>query len=144
MTTYKNYNKIVLGAFVFLLLTLSCNKDTSYIPYVPVNIQINLQNPDYQNIKTVGGWVYITGGSKGIIVYRADISVFKAYDRHCPYQPTDACSRVDVQDAMMTATDTCCGSKFQLFDGSVLSAPATRALQSYQTSFDGNILSINN
>jgi len=144
MTTYKNYSKILVGAFVFLLLTWSCSKNTGNIPYVPVSIQINLQNPDYASIKTIGGSVSITGGSKGIIVYRQDISVFKAYDRHCPYNPSATCSRVTANSSSMTATDTCCGSQFQLFDGSVLKGPATRALLQYQTSFDGNILSITN
>ena len=140
----KVFYKIISSLFLFLLLALSCNKDNSYIPYVPVNIQINLQNPDYNSLKTVGGWVYITGGSKGIIVYRADVGDFKAYDRHCPYKPDEACSKVDVDGSYLTAIDTCCGSKFQLFDGSVLKSPATRSLQQYQTSYDGNILSINN
>jgi nitrite reductase/ring-hydroxylating ferredoxin subunit len=138
------HKKIFSTFFLFALFAVSCSRDSSYVPYVPVNIQINLQNPDYNSIKTVGGWVYVTGGSKGLIIYRADVGVFKAYDRHCPYHPTDACSKVDVDGQTLTAIDTCCGSKFQLFDGSVLKAPATRALQTYQTSFDGNILSINN
>ncbi|MCX6182581.1 MAG: hypothetical protein NT150_11715 [Bacteroidetes bacterium] len=140
----KAVYKIFSGAFLVLLLTLSCNKDNSYIPYVPVNIQINLQNPDYFPLKTVGGWVYITGGSKGIIVYRADVDNFNAYDRHCTYKPEESCSKVDVDNGTLTALDTCCSSKFQLFDGSVLKSPATRSLQQYQTSYDGNILSINN
>ncbi|MFM7022024.1 MAG: hypothetical protein ACKOXB_03535 [Flavobacteriales bacterium] len=134
----------VFSAILILLFTFSCSKDNSYIPYVPVNIQINLQNPDYINLKTVGGWVYLNGGSRGLIIYRADINDFKAYDRHCPYKPEDACGKVDADNQTLTASDTCCGSKFQLFDGSVLKSPATRSLQQYQTSFDGNILSINN
>ena len=139
--------KFVFFAVVVFFLSLflpSCTKDSTYIPYVPVNIQINLQNPDYVNIRSIGGWVYITGGSKGLIVYRADLNLFMVYDRHCPYNPTDSCSTVNAVGVTLSAVDPCCGSEFQLTDGSVLKGPATRALQHYQTSYDGNILSINN
>ncbi len=144
MATYKNYKLFFALASLFLCITLSCKKSSSAIPYVPVSIQINLSNPDYFTLKTPGGWLYVTGGSKGIVVYRYDLSTFKAYDRHCPYHPEDACSKIAVENSGLTAKDTCCGSVFQMMDGSIIGGPADRNMLEYKTSFDGNILSINN
>lgn len=144
MATYKNYKLLSLIALLFFCLVFSCRKNSPAIPYVAVSVQINISNPDYFALKSPGGWVYVTGGSKGIVVYRLDMNTFKAYDRHCPYQPQNECSRIAVEETQLTAKDTCCSSVFQLMDGFVIGGPSDRNLQEYKTSFDGNILSIYN
>jgi len=40
--------------------------------------------------------------------------------------------------------DTCCHSKFQLYDGSVTNGPAVTPLKAYNTTFDGSTLHIFN
>lgn len=144
MATYKNYISLSLIVLGFFVIPYACKKPSSPIPYVPVSIQINLSNPDYFVLKSIGGSISVTGGSKGIIIYRSDANTFKAYDRHCPYQPENTCSRVSIENTGLTAKDTCCSSVFQLMDGSIIGGPADRNLVEYKTSFDGNILSINN
>ncbi len=145
MATYQKYKSLIVLSAIFFLSSLACQKqDTSAVPYVPVSILINIQNSDYSALKTVGGYVYVTGGSKGIIVYRSDLNTFKAYDRHCPYQPKNSCSFLKVDVDAMTTIDTCCTSKFVLQDNSIFSGPSSLKMQEYATSFDGNIVSINN
>lgn len=144
MGTYKNYKLFSVIALLFLSVVISCKKNSSPIPYVPVSIQINLSNPDYFTLKSPGGWLYVTGGSKGLIIYRYDQNTFRAYDRHCPYHPDDACSKLSVENSGLTVKDTCCSSVFSILDGSILGGPADRNMVEYKSSFDGNILSINN
>ena len=92
----------------------------------------------------VGGWVYITGGSRGIIVYRFSPDEFLAFDRHCTFQVEDGC-RTDVDNTNITAVDSdCCGSKFLIVDGAPIDGPANIGLQHYNTQFDGNTLLITN
>ena len=91
-----------------------------------------------------GGWTYINGGSRGIIIYRASNDVFKAYDRHCTFDSSNSCALVSVEVNNITGFDDCCGSKFILTDGSVTQGPANLPLKQYQTSFDGNELRIFN
>ena len=56
--------------FVFIC-TASCKKDNDgNVPITGVDILIYVNNPSYINLNAVGGWVYITGGVRGIIVYR--------------------------------------------------------------------------
>ncbi len=134
---------------VFLLLflfTFSCKKDknASSVPLVDVNMSLYLNNPSYTDLNSVGGWIYVAGGVRGILIYRSSSSEFKAYDRNCTYQSTNPCATVYVDNTNIIAVDTCCGSKFSLVDGSVIRAPAGLPLKAYNTSFDGNILRIYN
>lgn len=121
-----------------------CTGTNSVIPNVPVNIVLTVSNPQFINLNSVGGYVQITGGSRGIIVYRASIDEFRAFDRHCPFNVDEGC-RVSVNSTSIIAVDDlCCGSEFLIVDGSITQGPATFPLKGYATSFDGNNLFISN
>jgi nitrite reductase/ring-hydroxylating ferredoxin subunit len=128
-----------------LLLTPGCRKDKQVdVPLVNVDIEININLPEYNALAVTGGWAYVTGGSEGLIVYRKSPDEFTALDRHCTFQPEDLC-RVTVDDSQVMARDTsCCHSAFLLLDGSVTEAPAVLGLKRYNTTFNGTILRIFN
>jgi nitrite reductase/ring-hydroxylating ferredoxin subunit len=135
-------------AFTLLLcmgLFASCDKQrTTGVPPVNIDISINVNLPEYANLQVPGGWVYLTGGSQGIIVYRANAESFTAVDRHCPYQPENLC-RVTVDVSNVIARDTaCCHSAYLLFDGSVTQGPSSFNLTRYQTNWNGTTLRIYN
>lgn len=130
---------------LFFSSMLSCQKEeNNNIPLTQVDINIVLDDPDYIRLKTIGGWEYISGGSRGIIIYRLSENDFQAYDRHCTFQPSNTCALVSVDANNITASDDCCGSSFLLQNGSVSKPPANTALKSYNTSFDGTNLRITN
>ncbi|GAB4250075.1 MAG: hypothetical protein Kow0079_03080 [Vicingaceae bacterium] len=132
-------------AIFSMLLFFSCKKNNdANIPLVNVDITIYINNPEHIDLQSVGGWEYLNGGSRGLIIYRSGTNSFKAYDRHCPYQPSNSCGLVSVDANNIQASDACCGSKFLLNNGSVTSGPANTGLKTYQTSFDGNALRIYN
>lgn len=140
----------VKSGYLFLLtiavvLTASCRKtERAGVPLTPVDISINVNNPSYADIAVPGGWLYLTGGSQGIIVYRTSPDAFVAMDRHCPYQPAELC-RVVVDESEIIARDTaCCHSAFLIVDGSVSEGPSALPLQRYNTSFNGTTLRIYN
>lgn len=134
-----------LTAFLIIVGIGSCKKDVNNgVPITPVDIYLYTNNPSFINLNGVGGWVYITGGVRGILVYRKSPSEFMAYDRNCTYQSSDACATVVVDATNILATDTCCHSKFSMYDGSVTQAPAGLPLKAYNTTFDGNVLHIYN
>lgn len=109
-----------------------------------VDFYIQINDPSYINLKTVGGWEYLSGGSRGIILYRKSQNEFMAYDRHCTFQPSNTCAIVSVDANNITASDDCCGSSFMLTDGSVTKPPAAFPLKSYNTSFDGTVVHVYN
>ena len=136
----------IIFCFFFLFLLVSCSKNTNYggIPLVSVNFDIYPANPMYSALNPVGGWVYVNGGSRGIIIYHYTLDEFHAYDRHCTYQPQNSCGRVKVSSDNITLVDTCCGSKFVIVDGSVLNGPAGMSLKQYQCTYDGTTLHVSN
>ena len=137
----KNWLYILIIPFLFL----GCKKDeNSNIPLVSVNVTINANNPAYNPIAVPGGWMYINGGSRGIIIYRTSNESFNAYDRHCTYDSGNSCALVSVDASNIIGLDDCCDSKFLLADGSVTQGAANLPLKQYQTSFDGSVLRITN
>jgi nitrite reductase/ring-hydroxylating ferredoxin subunit len=138
--------KITLATLLlFLLGFYACKKDkNNAIPNVSVDIYIYTSNPSFINLNAVGGWVYVNGGVRGILVYRKSISEFVAYERNCTYHSDDVTAIVYVDNTNIIATDTTCHSQFSMYDGTVLQAPAGLPLKTYYTTFDGSVLHIYN
>ena len=123
--------------FVVGLSITSCKEEAYPIPNVPVNIIINLDLPSYQPLNTPGGYVYISGGSRGIIVYR-NFDEFVALDRHSTYNSTDPCAIASVNpDNLFELIDTCSGSKYSIMSGVVIEGPAKFGLKRYAANWDG-------
>lgn len=141
----KKANLIFCAGLVLMLLSTACDKgQVTPVTNVPVNLQININNPQYINLNHTGGWAYvINSGLRGIILFRANETEINAFDRMPPYPSNNACT-LYVDSSEVLAADTCSGSKFLLFDGSVSSGPATRGMIEYNTSFNGTILSVYN
>ena len=137
--------KVQLLLILLVLTTVisGCRSNNDGVPLVAVDREINITLPSYSSIAVISGWVYINGGSKGIIIYRKASNEFMAYDRHSPYEVDDGCT-VNVDSNNVEIVDPCSGSKFSLFSGTVTKGPATLPLKQYRTSFDGTILRIYN
>ena len=125
-----------ISFFLFIILVTSCVRNQNIVPYVYVNQYINISLPSYSSLNAVGGWIYITGGSKGIIVYRQSFDQFSAYDRHCTYNANNPCGKASVDSTNSFVECSCDGSQYQLYDGLVIQGPALYSLKPYQTTFD--------
>ena len=134
---YQIYSRFGIFCSIIVPLLLTSCKDEAYpIPNVPVNISINLDLPSYQDLNAPGGYAYVNGGSRGIIVYR-NFDQFVALDRHSTYNSDDPCAIVDVNpDNFFELIDTCSGSKFNITNGVVVEGPAKWGLKSYNTSWN--------
>lgn len=126
--------RYLLIVVILLFSATQCNKQEP-VPFVFVNFELNIYDPDFSALQTVGGYVHLNGGYKGIIIYRRSFEEFMAYDRSCTYQPMEPCEVVTVDEKSgMYAKCDCCGSKFMLYDGMVGKGPASRALLQYEAS----------
>lgn len=136
--------KATRGILLLMVLVFGtqCNRNR-FIPYVPVDFEINLNLPAYQPLTAVSGWITVSGGSRGIIIYRLNQDEFIAYDRHSTYE-VDAACQVAVEEDNILITDPCSGSQWVITDGSVASGPAELPLQRYQTFWSPPILRIVN
>ena len=133
------YNRIPLLVATLIIFFSSCNENGQHpIPNLPVNIYVNLNLPAYQDLNVPGGWAYVNGGSKGIIVYR-NFDNFVALDRHTTYTPDSSCAIAEVDSVnFFTINDPCSASQYNILDGTVTKGPAQWGLRPYFTSWDGN------
>jgi nitrite reductase/ring-hydroxylating ferredoxin subunit len=140
--------RILKYSFFLLIITsfIGCKKAADQVPLVFVDFSISLSLPEYASLAAPGGWTEVTGGSRGIIIYRVAMDEFVAFDRHCTYKVQDAC-RIDVdEETGITANCPCCNSTFSIYDGIPVNGPATVSLLDYRTGYNGttNILRIFN
>ena len=132
--------KIIL---LIALVLLGCEIEVDNFPQVDVNLNLYINNPEFFNIETPGGWIYLNGGVAGILLYRKNLDEFIAYDRASTYDPIADCA-ITVDSDNIILKDPCSESQFLITDGSVMQGPANQALKRYNTNFYGNNLSIFN
>lgn len=130
----------IILSLVVIAFFFACKKTKNHpVPNVPVEITIDINLPSYSSLIGVSGWAYVTGGSRGIIVYRRSQDEFVAFDRHSPADPDGTCAQPLTPDVdnFLSLMDTCNNASFSLLDGS----PITNSefgLRIYQTTWDGN------
>jgi nitrite reductase/ring-hydroxylating ferredoxin subunit len=130
--------KYRLILWIALLFTVGCGEyEHPTVPNAAVNFTIYPNDPNYGALNHYGGYMYFTGGVNGIIVYRLDYNTFVAYDRACPYDWQEKDAWLWVEAGGLTIIDSCCGSRFNILDGSVINNPARYPLKYYKTQFDG-------
>lgn len=131
--------------FFLLPLLVSCKKNNpNPVPDVYVNLYLNITSTIYLELSSVGGFVNITGGYRGIVVYRVSSDEFVAFDRACPYDWQSDNGYVTVDTSGLTLTCAACGSQYLILDGSNVKGPSAIMLKQYRNDFDGNNLHLYN
>ena len=122
---------------------MGCQDTPGVIPYVDVQVDLNLNLPAYNNLNFPGNWLYISGGSRGLIVYRYTLDEFVVLDRHATFDVDAGCQYSLSQDGY-TIEDPCSESEWYIFDGSIIQGPTTAPLERYTTTWIPPVLSIRN
>lgn len=135
--------KFILRIIVITsLFSCETNIEDDQIPYVSFdNIEINLTNIQYFDL-TTKGYMEISGGVKGIILYKNTPSDYIAYERNCSYLPYNSCAKVEIDGSGLFMTDPCCNSQFSFAQGIPVGGPASLPLRKYRTILNGNFLMI--
>ena len=138
--------RYILGLWLGVMVLGACesaiNQDP--IPQVLVNEQLNLNSLQNQALQLIGGYKILPeAGYKGLIIYRASTTEYRAFDLACSYQPTSDCAQVMVDDSDLFMVDTCCNSSFD-FNGFPTGGPAQWPLQPYPVYLNGDVLTIQN
>jgi len=143
--TKKSLLLIIFGLLTILVIVVSCKKkNDNPIPETYVNFYMNISSTLYLNLASVGGWENITGGYKGLVVYRKSSEEFMAFERACPYDWQIDSAYVSVGSSGLILKCKSCGSEFLILDGSILKGPSTLSLKLYKTEFDGETLHVYN
>src|SRR5689334_17317129 len=105
----KNNLRLILAS----LFVTGCSAVYSQAAFSTINV--NLTYPQFQRLKLDGGFVYLEGGLKGLILYRANENSYLAFDRACPNNPNGEVVQVDPSTLFMI--DNACHSSFNFSDG---------------------------
>jgi len=144
---------------IFFLITgvlLSCSKEKNdVIPDVYVDFSISLNDPLFFDLNAPGNSVtvnHLTNNMgisaagydyNGIIIYRADMTQFYAYDRTCPhdYAVNNISVKVNIDGIFAVCPN--CGTRYALpAGGNPGSGIGKYPLKNYKTSFDGTYVHV--
>jgi hypothetical protein len=136
-------------AFLMLMILVpfagGCDKEKrERVPNIYVNFTIDITSGQYTELQLIGGWIYVTGGYRGIILYRNTLEEIVAMDRTSTYKPETLGNQVFVEPGSPIAVDTAGGMRYLLMDGSVIEGPVSIPLKRYRTTFNGMMLSVYN
>lgn len=127
------------------IFATSCDSkiDNQIIINTHIDFQIMPNTIEYQELNTVGGFMYLTGDgdSYGIIVYRYQLDEFMAYDRK-PFSNNN-CPDNRLNVNLPYIVDECNGYKYSILDGFNTNGDGTHVYW-YRTTFDGSTLRVYN
>ena len=135
-------NIITLNETTFVYNNDGWKSVYSLIRETGINFSIYPNTPEYQDLNDVGGWVYLTGGNYGLIVYRLSIDEFMAYDR-MPMTTNDLCPDNRLIVDIPYIIDECNSQQYNILNGYNLNGDGSHVYW-YQTEYDGTTLRIYN
>ena len=124
--------------FIVAISFFACKDETEEnpVPNKYVNFSLYLNDPEFQDLKIPGNYVFVHQGANEIVIYRLSIDDFLAYDRVCTYEASPGCL-VYADSSGASLECSCCKSKYLLIDGTVSSGQAKHSLRQYSVSYDG-------
>ena len=131
--------------FIWVFSFLSCgenNLPANCLRQFPVSFNADLNNPQFINTQTPGGFAHLNGGSKGILLFNINGSEFVAYDKLCPQNDCNAPMTFENGLVLKCACDN---SKYSVHLGG---APQTEGFEcparEYKVSINGSAIRISN
>ena len=134
---------------LFLLLTVlffRCNDsgiENDCFPFISVNETINLDLPQFIDLRVPGGWAYTSGGHQGLILYNINGVQFKAFDRLCPGETISSCSQMIIGSNLRMLCQ-CDDSEYNILNGAPLAGGTCFAKEYLVENLNGTILRITN
>lgn len=135
----------LLVPLLAILFFISCSEEAprDEIPYTTFDdIYIQLNLPQYNDLSFNGGYIYLSEGLRGIILYRENATTYHAFERTCSYRPYEAGATIDVHASGLYLFDPSCKSTFSFDSGNPTGGPAQLPLREYTTELSGSTLII--
>ena len=133
-------------AVLFLIIPFffSCSdsgirSNNPYLPNYSVLIDLNLNLPQYSNLKFTSNAVFITGkGIRGVVVFNSG-SGYNAFDAACPNQALASCSTMTLKGINLVCP--CDNEEYSLFSGQ---GKLQYPLKQYRVQVNGDVLIVYN
>ena len=132
--------------FVLLPLLFGCTNNSTgtnnpYLPNYTVNFEINLNLPQYSDLKFASNSVYVPNqGIRGVIVFNISGTTYNAFDATCPNQTLSPCSTMTIKG--INALCPCDNAEYSLFSGQ--SSGKQYPMKQYRVEVVGNVLRVYN
>ena len=126
-----------------MLVACMPSVEETNIPNVRVDIEVDLNSIDSQPLQQIGGFLYLDGGVRGIVLIHTGLTEYVALDLNCTYQPAQANANVVMDDSGFFLQDSTCTSTFDIH-GFPTGGPASFPLKKYQITRSEDILFIVN
>jgi nitrite reductase/ring-hydroxylating ferredoxin subunit len=119
---------------LFLLTSFfSCEKNNSndILPNIDVNVVLDLNLPEYVELKTPSNWDYVNGGLQGIIVLNTGNGNphYKAFELACP---NNDCTTPMNFDGSFKLKCPCDNSEYSIIEGSPQTAGNAHFAREYK------------
>ena len=139
-------------AFLLLLFTvIACKSDDERLdnnPYLTspfVNLNLNLNLPQYSSLKLPGNSVIITRqGIKGIVIYNENNSIYHAFELSDPNHPPNDCSLMEVDGIEATCPCETDNNKYNIITGQNIIDPSLYPMQRYRAERVGDNVRVSN
>ena len=139
-------------SFLFSCSDSGIRSNNPYLPNYSVLIDLNLNLAQYSELKFFSNAVFIPRqGVSGVIVFKAGIDYYKAYDAACPNQAISNCStmnfkKLDPNNPLKidktTVVCPCDNAEYSLFSGQ--SIGKQYPLKEYRVQVNGDVLRVYN
>jgi nitrite reductase/ring-hydroxylating ferredoxin subunit len=150
-------NKLILILLIIITFLPSCKDQNPYtgdcfVPDASVNATINMELPQYYNLRNLGEYIQIDQGNNGVYLIHNYDDLYYALERTCTYESERECSQIQMDTKTLQLrcgtieSDSfipCCASTFS-FNSGLLTGPARCNLKTYKVSQNGNSLYISN
>ena len=136
--------------FLIAFLSIACKDDdrinNPFLPDVALNLEINLNLPQFRNLEFSGNVAVIDTdgvGIKGVIIYNIDGNQFNAFELSDPNRVPGASTALVVEGSIASCS---CeeGNKYDLLTGLPIAGGGGFALKRYNAQRQGDILIITN
>lgn len=127
---------------IVLFVVVSCGKDDRCaVPFGLTNFKIEPNSAYYSGLNTVGGYMYFTGGHRGVVVVRMAYDQFVAFERTCPADSNTAVVAAEDWGGSLLECPECHTLYNVYADGYPLDGGATACpLYQYSTTYSGGEL----
>ena len=136
---------------LFFLLAVSCSSDDTknynnpYLIPTTVNLQLNLNLPQYNLLKYPGNSVTIYHqGIKGIVVYCVNTDLYIAHELSDPNHLPNDCSTMAIEGAIASCPCPDDDNSYDLITGQHTSAEEKYPMLQYRAKREGNSIRVYN
>jgi hypothetical protein len=136
---------------LLIVLSLSCSKNDDqkernpYLTDPLVNLNLNLNLPEYNPLKFPGNSIITSQGIKGIVIFCISDTQYLAFDLTDPNHVPSSCSRMEVNGPIASCPCTTDANEYFLTSGQHTTEPGAKyPMQQYRAERIGNSVVVTN